>query len=134
MRYTKYITYILLLLLYGHFSSCSVEEEDQLLLSSSSGSFSTLGTVVNTEQLTIDSDTYGALLPVNTHIFTDNKVNILGQRVLLEVLFLDKNKQNNNSEAIIAKTKRAEIENEMSKTSLFSLPFFSCIYWDLNNN
>ena len=35
---------------------------------------------------------------------------------------------------IIAKTKRAEIENEMSKTSLFSLPFFSCIYWDLNNN
>lgn len=99
MRYTKYITYILLLLLYGHFSSCSVEEEDQLLLSSSSGSFSTLGTVVNTEQLTIDSDTYGALLPVNTHIFTDNKVNILGQRVLLEVLFLDKNKQNNNSEA-----------------------------------
>lgn len=25
MRYTKYITYILLLLLYGHFSSCSVE-------------------------------------------------------------------------------------------------------------
>lgn len=29
MRYTKYITYILLLLLYGHFSSCSVEEEDQ---------------------------------------------------------------------------------------------------------
>ena len=85
MRYTKYITYILLLLLYGHFSSCSVEEEDQLLLSSSSGSFSTLGTVVNTEQLTIDSDTYGALLPVNTHIFTDNKVNILGQRVLLEV-------------------------------------------------
>lgn len=36
--------------------------------------------------------------------------------------------------AIIAKTKRAEIENEMSKTSLFSLPFFSCIYWGLNNN
>lgn len=36
--------------------------------------------------------------------------------------------------SIIAKTKRAEIENEMSKTSLFSLPFFSCIYWDLNNN
>ena len=35
---------------------------------------------------------------------------------------------------IIAKTKRAEIENEMSKTSLFSLPFFSCIYWNLNNN
>lgn len=35
---------------------------------------------------------------------------------------------------IIAKTKRAEIENEMSKTSLFSLPFFSCIYWGLNNN
>lgn len=35
---------------------------------------------------------------------------------------------------IIAKTKRAEIENEMSKTSLFSLPFFSCICWDLNNN
>lgn len=68
MRYTKHITYILLLLLYGHFSSCSVEEEDQLLLSSSSGSFSTLGTVVNTEQLTIDSDTYGALLPVITPI------------------------------------------------------------------
>ena len=37
-------------------------------------------------------------------------------------------------EYIIAKTKRAEIENEMSKTSLFSLPFFSCIYWGLNNN
>lgn len=36
--------------------------------------------------------------------------------------------------SIIAKTKRAEIENEMSKTSLFSLPFFSCIYWGLNNN
>ena len=35
---------------------------------------------------------------------------------------------------IIAKTKRAEIENETSKTSLFSLPFFSCIYWNLNNN
>lgn len=39
-----------------------------------------------------------------------------------------------NGQNIIAKTKRAEIENEMSKTSLFSLPFFSCIYWDLNNN
>ena len=38
------------------------------------------------------------------------------------------------SRTIIAKTKRAEIENEMSKTSLFSLPFFSCIYWGLNNN
>ena len=40
----------------------------------------------------------------------------------------------NLTKIIIAKTKRAEIENEMSKTSLFSLPFFSCIYWNLNNN
>lgn len=99
MRYTKYITYTLLLLLYGYFSSCSIEQEDHFLLSSSSGSFSTLGTVVNTEQFTIDSDTYGTLLPINTHIFTENKITILGQRVLLEILFLDENKQNNNTEA-----------------------------------
>ena len=95
MKHTKYIIYLFLFLLYG----CSLEKDEQLLLSSNNGSFSTLGTVVDTERITIDSDTYGTLLPINTSIFTDNKVNILGQRVLLEILFLNENKQNNNVQA-----------------------------------
>lgn len=65
MKRTKYITYLFLFLLYGLLSSCSFEQEDSLLLSSNSGSFSTLGTVINTERITIDSDTYGTLLPTN---------------------------------------------------------------------
>lgn len=35
---------------------------------------------------------------------------------------------------IIAKTKRATFQNETSKTSLFSLPFFSCSFDLLNTN
>ena len=37
-------------------------------------------------------------------------------------------------ECIIAKTKRATFKNETSKTSLFSLPFFSCSFDRLNTN
>lgn len=98
MKRTKYITYLFLFLLYGLLSSCSFEQEDSLLLSSNSGSFSTLGTVINTERITIDSDTYGTLLPTNPGIFTEKKVNILGQRVLLEILFLNEDKQNNTGD------------------------------------
>ena len=36
--------------------------------------------------------------------------------------------------SIIAKTKRATFKNETSKTSLFSLPFFSCSFDRLNTN
>lgn len=98
MKHTKYITYLFLCLLYGLLSSCSFEQEDSLLLSSNSGSFSTLGTVINTERITIDSDTYGTLLPTNPGIFTEKKLNILGQRVLLEILFLNEDKQNNTGD------------------------------------
>lgn len=35
---------------------------------------------------------------------------------------------------IIAKTKRTQIKNETSKSSLFSLPFFSCSFDRLNIN
>ena len=98
MKRTKYITYLFLFLLYGLLSSCSFEQEDSLLLSSNSGSFSTLGTVINTERITIDSDTYGTLLPTNPGIFTEKKVNILGQRVLLEILFLNEDKRNNTGD------------------------------------
>ena len=38
------------------------------------------------------------LLPTNPGIFTEKKVNILGQRVLLEILFLNEDKQNNTGD------------------------------------
>ncbi len=98
MKRTKYITYLFLFLLYGLLSSCSFDQEDSLLLSSNSGSFSTLGTVIDTERITIDSDTYGTLLPTNVSIFTEKKLNILGQRVLLEILFLNEDKRNNTED------------------------------------
>lgn len=90
MKWNKNILLTLLaILLCGITTSCTSHEDELLLQSSGNGSFSTLGTVINTARLTINSDSYGPLLPVNTNIFTQNNACILGQRVLVEILFLN---------------------------------------------
>lgn len=83
------ISFILSLFLYVFLASCTTQEDEFPFQASGSGSFSTLGTITNTARLTILSDSYGPLLPLNTDIFIQNQANILGQRVLLEVLFFN---------------------------------------------
>lgn len=67
------------------------------------------------------------------YVIKKSRIHLYKPIQIAEILYRDRVYKDINL-FIIAKTKRAEIENEMSKTSLFSLPFFSCIYWSLNNN
>lgn len=101
----KYHTSYIILILTSILFSCTTHEEGMPLQACTNGSFATLGTVVNTTRITVDSDTYGTLLPVNTSLFSAKGADILGQRVLLEFLFLA------DRQDTILKTKEIEIIN-----------------------
>lgn len=96
MNWNRNLLFIFLMWLGIHLTSCTQEEDELIFQSGGNGTFSTLGTITNTARLTVHSDSYGVLLPVNNDIFIQNKANTLGQRVLLEVLFLD-NQQKSDS-------------------------------------
>lgn len=53
------------------------------------GDYSSLGTVMNSDDLLVESDSYGLLQPVNTEIFADNDADTIGQRVLMGLTFID---------------------------------------------
>lgn len=98
MKWNKNTLLLFLLVLLCEIGTSCTSHDDELLQSSGIGSFSTLGTVVNTARLTVHSDSYGPLLPMNTDIFIKNNANALGQRVLLEVLFLDSQQKSDSLE------------------------------------
>ena len=87
----KKITGIALLITCGiTFSSCLDEDEDKLY-ESEFGSYSTLGTIIRTDEPLIDSDTYGLLAPVGATFPLNEKTDSIGQRLLLEFNFAEKN-------------------------------------------
>lgn len=71
--------------------SCSDGHEEYFpsLYSSDEGGYSSLGTVVSSDELLVESDSYGLLYPINAEIFTDSGVDTVGQRVLMEINFID---------------------------------------------
>lgn len=69
--------------------SC-IEEDYSDLSTSLDGTnayYPTLGTVENTDPITIASDAYGTLMPNNPEIFERNGSDSIGQRVFLNVIF-----------------------------------------------
>ncbi len=75
MKWNKNTLLLFLLVLLCEIGTSCTSHDDELLQSSGIGSFSTLGTVVNTARLTVHSDSYGPLLPMNTDIFIKNNAN-----------------------------------------------------------
>ena len=61
-------------------SSCDLNEDD-----SKSLFYLTLGTVINEDELMVESDSHGILVPSNPGYFTSAKLDTTGQRVLMSV-------------------------------------------------
>lgn len=56
--------------------------------------YPTMGTVVSTENMSIDSDTYGLLIPKNPSAVSSNDADSVGQRVLVNINFPDEKEGN----------------------------------------
>ena len=61
-------------------SSCDLNEDD-----SKSLFYLTLGTVINEDELMVESDSHGILVPSNPGYFTSAKLDTTGQRILMSV-------------------------------------------------
>ena len=87
----------LLFALMPAFSSCTLDKDDDLAnLGSdiSTGTFSTLGTVIiNDQEIAIESDLYGILIPENPEIISSIDADSTGQRILAGFVFLDQSSQ-----------------------------------------
>lgn len=70
--------------------SCVNDDSEELFMTEI-GAYSSLGTVVENNNLVVESDSYGLLHPVNKEIFTDNQASSIGQRVLMEINFMEAN-------------------------------------------
>lgn len=68
--------------------SCLDEDSDSLLMESVMGAYSTLGTIVDAENVLVESDSYGLLAPVNKDDFA-GYADTVGQRVLMEMNFVE---------------------------------------------
>lgn len=73
------------------FSACNEYDDDLASLGNniSTGTFSTLGTVMmNNQEITIESDLYGTLIPDNPEIISSIDADSTGQRILAGFIFL----------------------------------------------
>lgn len=77
--------------------------------------YPTLGTVEDTEPITIASDTYGTLIPINPEVFEKNGADSIGQRVFLNVVF--------SSDANNSSSK----EREVMVLNLYNVPTYTAI-------
>ncbi|HJC94751.1 MAG TPA: hypothetical protein H9752_11215 [Candidatus Phocaeicola excrementigallinarum] len=85
----KYLAFSMGLLACALFcQSCLDDEEDSAVMESILGAYSTLGTVVDTEDILVESDSYGLLSPVNKADFV-GYADSVGQRVLMEMNFVE---------------------------------------------
>ena len=81
----KDITTTILILSACLFQSCANDKSEDIYMVT--GSYSTLGTIVETDGLLIESDIYGLLAPANAEQFVNPETDTVGQRALLEFAF-----------------------------------------------
>lgn len=83
----------LLFALMPAFSSCTLDADDDLANLESNvgaGTFSTLGTIImDNQDITIESDLYGNLIPENPEIISSIDADSTGQRILAGFIFLN---------------------------------------------
>lgn len=77
--------------------------------------YPTLGTVEDTEPITVASDTYGTLIPTNPEVFEKNRADSIGQRVFLNVVFSPDTDKSNSG------------KREVMVLNLYSVPTFTAI-------
>lgn len=70
--------------------SCLDTDAEDAVMEAAVGSYSTLATVVDSDEILVESDTYGLLSPVNKGDFVDYADSV-GQRVLMEMNFVKEN-------------------------------------------
>lgn len=95
-----------------------IEENDTNISVSQDGTtayYPTLGTVEDTEPITVASDTYGTLIPINPEVFEKNGADSIGQRVFLNVVF--------SSDANNSSSK----EREVTVVNLYNVPTYTAI-------
>ena len=95
--YYLYVAFTLIVLMPA-FSSCTLDKYDDDLANLgsdiSTGTFSTLGTVIiNDQEIAIESDLYGILIPENPEIISSIDADSTGQRILAGFVFLDQSSQ-----------------------------------------